>query len=100
MVDNRVPWVSLLLAGAILCPLHKQSEGDDCRPAVPQDRDYATWWRAVAKDHVEGVRAETGPQQLAVGVSGGVEILGHGSWIKFDRRASEKQRSIANFFVI
>ena len=100
VVDNRVPWVSLLLAGAILCPLHKQSEGDDCRPAVPQDRDYATWWRAVAKDHVEGVRAETGPQQLAVGVSGGVEILGHGLNLTVEQARNNDQSLIFSSFDI
>ena len=78
ILSNKVPWVTLALSGALLSPLFKKSEGSDCRPALPQDRDFCNWCQGAQRQYTDLTREQVAPQQVAVGVSGGVEIVSHG----------------------
>ena len=57
-----------------LTPLKKRREGTDARPVAAESIDSSLWSQGLSKLTVDAVRRHVSPQQLAVGVSGGMEI--------------------------
>ena len=55
----------------------------DARPVRAEDADTGSWCKALARTTAPSVRDTTGPQQLGVGVSGGVELYGIGFKVRF-----------------
>ena len=78
VVGNSCPWVSCALAGSLLTPIHKKATGFDARPVAAGDRDYATWVQAAQRELTSTIRDQVQPQQLAVGISSGVQTLSWG----------------------
>lgn len=74
-LSNTVPLVTLALSGTHLSPLFKYSTGIDRRLALPQDRDFCTWCQGAQRQYTDATREQVTPQQIAVGVSGGVEVV-------------------------
>ena len=74
ILENTCPWVTLALYGTLLTPLNKKATGNDARPVSAEDRDCATWHKAAQRALNSAVRDMVTPQQLAVAVSGGVEV--------------------------
>jgi hypothetical protein len=71
-------WVNRALNGGLLTPLIKQAAPAGCtpdaRPTNASDSDVALWRKVAQRNAVDEVRKIVEPQQLAVGVSGGVEM--------------------------
>jgi hypothetical protein len=78
ILSNACPWVTLALYGTLLTPLNKKAIGDDARPVAAEDRDCATWHKAAQRAQNTTVCKLVAPQQLAVAVSGGVEVKAWG----------------------
>ena len=51
-----------------------EGETPDARPTNARDQDIAVWLKALVRKSNAATRAEFGPPQLAVGVSGGCQI--------------------------
>ena len=81
-------WVRLCLGGGLLTALIKAAPKEgvkfDARPVRAEDADTGSWCKALARCTAAPVRDSCGPQQLGVGVSGGVELYGIGFKIRFE----------------
>ena len=81
-------WVRLCLGGGLLTALNKAAPKEgvklDARPVRAEDADTGSWCKALARCTAAPVRDSCGPQQLGVGVSGGVELYGIGFKIRFE----------------
>ena len=81
-------WVRLCLGSGLLTALNKVApkEGTtpDARPVRAEDADTGSWCKALARITAPSVRDATGPHQLGVGVSGGVELYGIGFKMRFE----------------
>ena len=79
---------SHLSGGGLLTELNKAAlkEGAklDARPVRAEDADTASWCKALARTTSPSLRDTTGPQQLGVSVSGGVELYGIGFKVRFE----------------
>ena len=97
-LDCTIPaWFRRQLGAGLLTPLAKAEptpgQTVDARPTKAEDIDTALWCQALQRaltprpaddGSVTGVRSHLEPQQLAVGVSGGCEILALGMKLKLD----------------
>jgi len=81
-------WVRICLGGGLLTALNKVAPKEgaklDARPVRAEDADTGSWCKALARTTAPSVRDTTGPQQLGVGVSGGVELYGIGFKVRFE----------------
>ena len=81
-------WVRICLGGGLLTALNKVAPKEgakiDARPVRVEDADTGSWCKALARTTAPSVRDATGPQQLRVGVSGGVELYGIGFKVRFE----------------
>jgi hypothetical protein len=68
----------------LLTPLKKNSKNNDSRPTNAEDFDCRVFCQTLAKNVTETVKGITTPQQLAVGVSGGVQVYTGGTYIKIE----------------
>ena len=78
--SKMVPWVRRLLGGGLLTPLNKKEpeldpDKDEARPVKAEDFDVAAWTKASAHSSKKAVGRLVQPQQLAIGVAGGVEMI-------------------------
>ena len=84
-------WVRICLGGGLLTALNKVAPKEgampDARPVRAEDADTGSWCKALARTTAPSVRDVTGPQQLRVGVSGGVELYGIGFKVRFEDAA-------------
>mmetsp|Transcript_44298 Transcript_44298/g.56727 ORF Transcript_44298/g.56727 Transcript_44298/m.56727 type:complete len:604 (+) Transcript_44298:1667-3478(+) len=69
------PWLIRKLGAGLLTPLFKNETGSDARPTKAEDTDTALWSKAVQLHSVEPLCEHLKPQQMGVGVKGGVETL-------------------------
>ena len=58
-----------------MTPLCKKATGPDARPVCAESADTSCWAKAASRSAVESVRSHVSPQELAVGVQGGMEVL-------------------------
>jgi hypothetical protein len=81
-------WVRICLGGGLLTALNKVAPKEgaklDARPVRAEDADTGSWCKALARTTAPSVRDTTGPQQLGVSVSGGVELYGIGFKVRFE----------------
>jgi hypothetical protein len=56
VLGSACPWLSRELAGNMLTPLMKHTTGNDARPILPKDCDYAVWTRSICRKGVDYVR--------------------------------------------
>ena len=72
-------WLNRILGAGLLTPLIKKApiEGEevDARPTKAEDSDTALWCQALARSNVKNLREALAPQQVAVGVPAGCELL-------------------------
>ena len=91
------PWVRAILGGGLLTPLNKNQPGPDhavdARPVKAEDTDTSIWVKALGRAQAPIVRSVVLPQQLGVGVSGGVQLQAIGLNLKFDE-AQRNNRSM------
>jgi len=79
------PWVRRILGGGLLTPLNKHAPPtNDARPVKAEDFDTSSWCQAFARKIAPIVVGHIGPQQLGIGVPGGIELYIHGLKIKFE----------------
>ena len=78
IISAECPWVSLGLGTNLLTPLLKKATGTDARPVSAKDIDISTFLKAAQRSVNSPTRNQVAPQQLAVGVSGGVNIKAWG----------------------
>jgi hypothetical protein len=80
------PWVRRILGGGLLTPLNKHAPPtNDARPVKAEDFDTSSWCQAFAREIALIVVGHIGPQQLGIGVPGGIELYVHdGLKIKFE----------------
>ena len=73
------PWLRTCLGGGLLTPLNKvepdPSRSPDARPVKAEDLDTSLYCKALARDLTPAVKEVVIPQQLGVGVRGGVELV-------------------------
>ena len=55
--------------------MKKKATGNDARPVVAESLDSSTWAKSCAKVTAPAVCEQVRPQQLAVGVSGGTQVM-------------------------
>ena len=81
------PWLRTLLGGGLLTPLNKvepvPSRSPDARPVKAEDLDTSLFCKALARDLTPAVKEVVIPQQLGVGVRGGVELVAVGLKIEY-----------------
>jgi hypothetical protein len=72
------PWLRCRLGAGCLTALCKKAmvsgEVPDARPVKAEDFDCSAWTKAAQQLHMPAVMNIVTPQQLGVGVSGGVEV--------------------------
>jgi hypothetical protein len=73
--SGRIPFVTAALTESLLTALRKKPTGPDARPVCAESADASCWAKAASRLVVDSVREHVSPQQLAVGVSGGMEVL-------------------------
>ena len=56
----------------------------DARPVKAENGDTGSWCKALGRASTPAVQEKVAPQQLGVGVSGGVELYVHGFKIKYE----------------
>ena len=79
IVGSAVPWLSLALGSTLLSPLNKAPPPSiEARPVNAKDRDIATWLQAANKSQQTSIGKQVAPQQLAVGVRSGNQVLTYG----------------------
>ena len=91
-------WLRACLGGGLLTPLNKAepnpSSEPDARPVKAEDTDTSTWCKALGRQCTSAVTDLVKPQQLGVGISGGVEMLVHGFRIKFEEAEFVGKREV------
>ena len=93
------PWMRLKLGGGALTPISKEQfalGGDpDARPVKTEDFDTSAWIKALARTVASTVCDTVQPQQLGVGVSGGVETLVLGLRLWFEKQVANGVTAVA-----
>jgi hypothetical protein len=91
-------WLRACLGGGLLTALNKTapvSNGSiQARPIKAEDSDTNMWAKALAKIMESAVLDVVGPQQLGVGVSGGVELYVSGFKMKFEEACSNGVKKV------
>lgn len=81
-------WARKRLGSGLLTPLNKSmptAEGlSDARPVNAEDSDTSVWCKSLQRAITPNVRSAVSPQQLGVGVSGGVELFTLGLKLKYE----------------
>ena len=81
-------WLRALLGGGLLTALNKNEpvpgQMSDARPVKAENGDTSSWCKALGRASTPAVQEKVAPQQLGVGVSGGVELYVHGFKIKYE----------------
>ena len=81
-------WLRALLGGGLLTALNKNEpvpgQIPDARPVKAEDSDTSAWCKALGRVSTPAVQEKVAPQQLGVGVSGGVELYVHGFKILYE----------------
>ena len=81
-------WLRAILGGGLLTALNKSAPvaggAIQARPIKAEDSDTILWAKALAKRLASSVLEVVAPQQLGVGVSGGVELYVTGFKLKFE----------------
>jgi hypothetical protein len=82
------PWVRAILGTGLLTPLNKtlpNLDGTvDARPVKAEDTDTSVWVKTLARSQTPFVRNRVTPQQLGVGIRGGVQLQAIGLKLKYD----------------
>ena len=74
-----------VLGCVVLTPLNKHAPpAHDARPVKAEDFDTSSWCQAFARKLAPIVAEHTGPQQLGIGVRGGIELYIHGLKIHYE----------------
>ena len=73
------PWFTRILLAGVLVPLNKKApvpgEIPDARPVKSEDADVASYAKEIRVKSVHAICEIVKPEQLGVGVSGGVQML-------------------------
>jgi len=88
---GRIPWVTAALTESLLTALRKKPTGHDARPVCAESADTSCWAKAASRSVVDSVRSHVSPQQLAVGVQGGMEVLVVGWQLTVEEAAASKR---------
>ena len=91
-------WLRACLGGGLLTALNKSApvpdQTPDARPVKAEDSDTSLWCKSLARFTELSVRNEVVPQQLGVGVSGGLDLYVHGGNMKAERATSTGEKLV------
>jgi len=96
---GRFPWVTAALTESLLTALRKKPTGPDARPVCAESADTSCWAKAASRSAVDSVRKHVSPQQLAVGVQGGMEVLVVGWQLTVEEAAASKDLSFVTVMI-
>ena len=85
------PWLRRAFGGGLLTALIKNVKSNgtiDARPIKAEDQDTSAWCKALARTTAPATLSKVAPQQLGVGVSGGVDLYVIGYKMKYEEAVS------------
>ena len=87
-------WARRLLGGGLLTPLVKKAPAAGCtpdaRPVKAEDADTSSFCKALNKQVTSAAKKQLIPQQLGIGVSGGIQITTIGLAMKYEEAKNKR----------